>query len=322
MKDKKIFIHIGMPRAGSTFLQQNVFPNISSKNIYSQPQKIKDKIIPKFIRRIWVKGYYTQSELEEFKKEFWEVIQSIEQDKILISQEGLGGYDFQAGRGNLALIMKALYNVIPDAIIIVVLREQTSWLKSLYYLAIKGGHYTSFKKFLVKDNNYWNVKLDELQHKNTLETINQYFDEIYAIRFELIKEDFNAYIKLFETIINEKINPGIDKKPVNKTLSEYQLNSIGQIGSFVGYDRIWKEKYTFIPGHFKTSLRSDGRLADKIKYFLFNLFRYSIYYIGVYAGKIAKKPLISKENKAYLESLFYYENKKFWNNSNLKKIDK
>ena len=129
---KKIFIHIGLPKTATTFFQEIVFPNIPT--VY-------------YIGRPYTQGNYAFNLLQyaddvlynpSFLKEELSLIENSASRKefILISDELFYGYPLY-NFINRSSIAKRLSETIPDAEIILFLRNQEDLILSLYNQYIK-----------------------------------------------------------------------------------------------------------------------------------------------------------------------------------------
>jgi len=144
--NKQIYVHIGFPRTGTTFLQEEVFPYIDTSEVYyishSSNNPIKD---------ILVKLTYTNIYLNPINKEEFEQVESfllsIKQNKIFISLESLTGDVFD-NHFPYIVISEALKQLFPSAKILIIIRRQDDLIKSYYLYSLYEGHFKTFKKFI------------------------------------------------------------------------------------------------------------------------------------------------------------------------------
>jgi hypothetical protein len=110
--NENVVVHIGLPRAGSSFLQHLVFPNMNDVNL---------------VNRDFLFGCLSEEKIN------------------LISNEIISYND----RIKRIHIIKKLY---PDARIIFIRRKIDSWIKSLYssYLEDTGNNFINFSEFKYK----------------------------------------------------------------------------------------------------------------------------------------------------------------------------
>jgi len=128
---KKVFIHVGLHRTGTTFLQQHVFPKLNANFIHVDAKDINKKLPIGTGINLLSSEYFSGAPLD-FKN------------------PNYGATD----RFDIADRLKQLY---PDAKIILVGREYTSWKDSLYNQYVKSQGYITREHFNEQfDDNYTN----------------------------------------------------------------------------------------------------------------------------------------------------------------------
>ena len=137
MNTKKIFIHVGLHKTASTYLQERIFPLFQNLTLVSRPYTQQNEAFNKL--------QYASDPLfssKQFSKELNLIQESDNNRKILISDENFSGlpyYNFI----NRGIIAKRLSSLIPDAEIILFLRGQESLVRSHYNQAIKKGWFSN-----------------------------------------------------------------------------------------------------------------------------------------------------------------------------------
>jgi len=216
-KEREIFIHVGLPKTGTSWLQQNLFPKL---NVH-------------LVRR---------------RKDFINIPNN---GKILISTESLSGsysrsVDF---RNFLAYGMKTVY---PDAKIIVGLREKNSWLKSMYNQGVKRG---VFEESFDKWNNNLDPRI--LDFDSYIKKLNELFDDVFIYWFEDFKKDKKKVIEDMCRFLDvdvpvyddSRINPsyyGIYERFFlfyNKFLSSLRLSIITFFKFLMGTKKYWRKRF-------------------------------------------------------------------------------
>lgn len=170
---EEVYIHIGYPKCGSTFLQNNVFPYMEDVNFIHK--NIKNKYKNEHIH------FVSLCELKEGKN--------------LISSEALAGSWTQEDRYcdgfEMADRLKALY---PNAKIIVILREKEKWLKSFYQqFMVDAGKNVYIKDYDDWFNNHFNQEL--LRFDEHIKYLKKTFDDVLVLDFKDLKKDNDKFIQ-------------------------------------------------------------------------------------------------------------------------------
>ncbi|MFW6134894.1 MAG: sulfotransferase family protein [Elusimicrobiota bacterium] len=190
--ETKLFIHVGLMRTGTTFLQRRVFPKIKNINYNGKPR----------IENVQIKEGMVN----------------------LISREGLS-----AGPGRRRVIeplkpkqrfiaADRLKAIFPDAKIIVGVRDKESWLQSFYRQQLKGGGWMSWEEFM----NYCDGWLDFDKYINYLKKL---FDDVYVYRFEDLKANPESVVKGICDFMGVEM-PDCDLNPRNASYTDYQLKTM------------------------------------------------------------------------------------------------
>ena len=153
----EIYIHVGLHKTATTFLQKEIFPKLEGIKYYN---------------------------LLESKNRQLLLALAKEDGKILISDEDLSGspWIFEAGY-NASLRYKILYtlhDLFPDAKIIVGVREKSSWLKSVYKQARKMNPFITSNTF---EKSFDNRYLDFETYINTIKLL-WGEDNVYVYKYE------------------------------------------------------------------------------------------------------------------------------------------
>ena len=144
------YIHIGLTKTGSTFLQRNVFPYIKGISYYG-------KDLPPIIRK--------------------------NSNKVLISNEDWSGCPHNSSVDNRLFLVEQLKSFFPKACIIVFTRHK-GWKRSLYSTYVKDGGRFGFAKWLNRVFNSSYLDQDEY-----VEQLIKTFKQVCVIRFEDFKQD-------------------------------------------------------------------------------------------------------------------------------------
>ncbi|MBL4594175.1 MAG: sulfotransferase domain-containing protein [Flavobacteriales bacterium] len=203
---KNFFIHIGMPRTGTTFLQKKVFPNIEGFNSYSLPYSHYNEAFHKMI-------YMDDSLYDE--EEFLKEVRQFKGENVILSNENFIGQSLFYYHSNRTRIAQRLHKAMPNATIILYLRNQIDILKSLYLITVSWKESKSLDEFVwtKRDpytiNNYHDGNLnygEKEGYYSTFETHERLDGYIYNNLIELYKDLFpNVEIILYEDFINDPV---------------------------------------------------------------------------------------------------------------------
>jgi len=204
----ELFIHIGYPKTGTTFLQNEIYPNLS-EICYIQRPLIREPIA-RLLR---------QDEFSfDYKKTRLELEAHLRRGKNIISKEGLVGNFFIHKAVTSKLIADRLSILFPDAKIIITIRNQYGMIESLYKQYVHTGGTKSLREFINFNGNKfeysytdWNLTVspEMFNYLGLVEYYEKLFgrENILVIPFELLKKDPMQFVKrLFGWI-------GIDETP-------------------------------------------------------------------------------------------------------------
>ena len=205
MKNKthnNLYFHIGLPRTGTTFLQNSLFNNINNINYILKPNfsDIKNKIIKNKIN--------------------------------LVSDEGLLGNVWDGDRFQA---INRIYKHYPHAKIIIGFRMHDKWVQSMYSLYLKRGGSLKVQEFLDLKNNNGVLNTNQLNFSKLLIQIRNKFSSPPFVYFlEDIENNNQKLLKNLENFLelkfsNKKIN---FKSPKNRGLNGKQKELCRKINSF------------------------------------------------------------------------------------------
>lgn len=195
-----------MPRTGTTFLQRKIFPNIDGFQAYSLPYSHYNEAFHKMI-------YMDDSMYNE--KEFIQEINQLKGDNIILSNENFIGQSLFYHHSNRSRIAQRLHKAMPNATIILYLRNQIDLLKSLYLITVSWKETKTLDEFIWRkrdtytQEDYHNGKLiygEQDAYYSTFETHEHLDGYIYNHLIDLYKNLFpNVEIILYEDFINEPV---------------------------------------------------------------------------------------------------------------------
>ena len=225
------FFHLGMPKALSTFLQQNFFPQLDilylgkhyDSSIDSRGNSIEFENL--FKKIFGAQPYNLESVYIDKLLQKMEILASEKQShKILYSNENLVGTYAESFRNGMQIAYN-LKKTFKEPKIILVIRKQDDFLESLYRQSIRMGHAVSVKKFLNYKNNIFgdyridyklNVDLNTLNWNTLIDFYKESFghENVLVLPHEMIKEDTEAFLKEITNFMDVEY-----KAPLNSSVA-------------------------------------------------------------------------------------------------------
>lgn len=225
---KNVLIHIGYHKTASTWLQNHLFtsthPSFEPLSEIDKPTGFST-LAESFI---YDNDGYLLNSFDDNEKCIKERLDNIINSKstldnrsyFVMSHERLSGNPHSSGF-DASVIANRLYNIFPKAKVLIIIREQTSWLVSNYfqYLSIGGTH--SIKKYL-------NLKYDGKRpcfspnHLKYHLLIDKYYEKfgqqnVLVLPYEMFSENKEAFFKEISDFLNieVKVDAEIMKIRVN-----------------------------------------------------------------------------------------------------------
>ncbi|XKH01365.1 sulfotransferase [Marinobacter nauticus] len=194
MENNSTFIHIGYPKTGSTTIQRKLFSKLPNLDLVGQPASIEDVMIREVIHAI--------TDCESLEYDAGNLVSKIKKlklksEKLLLTEETFSTGSSLTGRVDRMEIAHRLNYLFPDAKIIVVLREQTSIIRSFYLQKRKID-----PSFSVPFDD-WLEQAKQNAHK---ENVFQYFD--YEKLLTLYKKLFgkkNILVLTYEDLLSDDV---------------------------------------------------------------------------------------------------------------------
>jgi len=187
MSDTKVFIHVGMHKTGTTFLQEEVFPNISGIN-YQRKIDLTTKVEPGKIN--------------------------------LFSDENLdgGSYRLFANPKDRYTIAYNLRQMFPTAKIIICIRDKDEWIQSAYKqytLSYFGYTFLEYFRRMNKET------LDFTTYAVYLQNLFGR-DNVLVLNYQDLKNDPHAFVELICDFIGVEV-PMYEVKTTYPSLDDGQV---------------------------------------------------------------------------------------------------
>lgn len=196
-RSRAIYLHIGLVKTGTTFLQIEVFPKLKKVNYVCLDDN------DSYQRQIFKKILDQESLLFEVNRTKDDLLRHFDPNKDnLLSIEMLSGSPNIQYRDRLNILEK-LYALFPDAKIIVGIRSQSEMISSVYNQYVAMGGTKSIKKFIYSWGNDYerpycdSLDLDTFKYSYYLKAIQDRFGKrnMYIYLYEDMQNDINAFIK-------------------------------------------------------------------------------------------------------------------------------
>ena len=226
MIEANVYIHVGLHRTASTFLQVKYFPMVPNSNYISQLDIVEELVaITTTSEFLWQTTDVKNNTVKSLSKK-------INAEKInILSAEALSGFPFLKSI-NRSLIFERLYEIFPNAKLILGIRAQDKLLQSYYSLYIREGGTLKFEELLnnqkrgffgytIYDSLIETLDLDTLKYNLIIKELNGLFGvkNVHVFLLEELQESERAIERLsdflnVEVLINreEKVNA---KFPLN-----------------------------------------------------------------------------------------------------------
>jgi hypothetical protein len=141
-----VYIHVGLPKTGTSFLQERCFPRLKGVHIVGQGFRAPPTGM---VERLWrvAEAYPLFLDMEEQRAEIDRFLRGVTENKTLITSERLFGDLIQGFRDHVQ-VTESLRCLFPSAKIILTIRRQDDFLESLYRQFLWGYYYPTVDGFL------------------------------------------------------------------------------------------------------------------------------------------------------------------------------
>ncbi len=213
--NKEIFLHTGLAKTGTKFLQNNFFPKLQGI-----------KYIPKPL--------YHRS---------MDIIRSTNYKRYLVSQE----YDQQFDEE-----IRKWAEFEPNTKVIIVFRRQDSWFASEYRRFVKNGFRGSFRDFIDIEHDGGYFKIKDGLYMPKIRLVEQLFNHPpFVTLYDDLRKDPVRFLHLLSLFLDTDFSlEQVSLKPRHTSYEEKQLKVMRKFGRFFGvairpYDDQHRLKRTF-----------------------------------------------------------------------------
>ena len=219
---KNITIHVGLHKTATTFLQTSVFPYVEDTTFVTRPYTQLNHAFNQL-------QYADDSLYDEasLKNE----IAKIESDNIIFSDESFSGKPVIFSYVNRTLIAERLASIMPEANIILFIRDQRDIMISHYSSYVKMPYGTAFITDLFRkpdgdfqyndylstakpvnhnsiyyNTNDFHIHLDCFKYTPTVMLYQRLFKNVHVFTYEDLRHDLDGIIKRLSAICGKPIN--------------------------------------------------------------------------------------------------------------------
>jgi hypothetical protein len=222
-----IYLHIGLHKTGTKYLQHYVFPFLDRSKFVYNPERLTQYLMD------YLKADHEDQTfvLNNFMVEKQRVLKENLNKKILISKEIMSG-DLFSGYEHWEDGVNHLFRLFPEAHIIMCLRFQPDWLVSCYRESIHEHHYQSIENFM----NY--NKANDIFKRPLISKNKNGFANLYALNL-----DYHRMLKIVFSLFARK-------KVLNLFFEDFKLNQhdyVAKILNFIGSGNVIIKPLDTIP---------------------------------------------------------------------------
>ena len=233
----KLFLHIGLHKTGTTFLQKEVFTKIQDPEYFEKNNFVYNPsdIIDVLYAQLKGKPGDHSTTFEQIRLKY-------ESRSVLISSEGIGMHPFKL---NHAQNFEIISNFIDDAEIILFLRYQPAWIESVYKQSIHGrGEVVPIEKFLnftdgkfgaSTDSSYRNIDVNKLSYFDIVQNYYQKFGKknVHVLFYENFLRDGASFMGRLYSILELKCKKEISHtRRVNRGYSNTSIKITKVLNKF------------------------------------------------------------------------------------------
>ena len=227
MDNQKVYIHVGLSKCASTFLQKNIFPQLGNyADIAFSPARDKyylfrNDMEPDVYREIVIKNIINPDQRKK-----WLIVSCEDYTEFLFRGFEDVFFDWEAVERNVhihsnKIITENISRAFPYAKIILIIREQLSWAVSRYKMNYRGGKTSaSIDDLMAEAMEGYDVMVDRYQKCFGKENV-------LVLPYELLQKNQNAFLKYLTDFIDHDIelnitSTKINTAPVLKRTVEYE----------------------------------------------------------------------------------------------------
>lgn len=243
------FLHVGLMKTGSTFLQRQVIPKLGIHH-FSDPKRIEPG--PEGALNPLLTMKWNKTAADEAKETILRILKSQEKsiglsgEKTLLSSEALVGNPL-LGHLNQEQVADMIKDTFPNAKILLTLRRQDDFAESLYVQTIHNYRWGSVGDFLSRDEGKfgpykykdWRVNPQisvlDLDWNEVVDLYTERFgaENVLVLPYELLVENRAGFIEQWCKFIGCAVPTDIDWKNENRSYSKVSFFIARLLNRFV-----------------------------------------------------------------------------------------
>lgn len=199
-------IHIGYHKTASSWLQRRVFPNAPSLHYAAGPHEPGSPL-----RNLFFETNSFDYDPDKARK-FLEPRIKDPGDRVpVISHERFSGGPYSGGHDS-KLTAHRLHEIFPDARILLVIREQSDMLLSMYKQYIQAGGGASFSQFITPRTGAGSIasfRLDYLEYHRLIGCYQRLFgaDDVLVLPYEILRRDPADFLSRIGAFLDADLGP-------------------------------------------------------------------------------------------------------------------
>ena len=257
MMNRRVLLHVGFHKTGTTFLQDHVF-NHPGRG-FSSPWSIRGgEAVENFVLT-----HAARFQAQEINREFFSAMEELHLDEKLmpvISHEDLSGYP-QSFRYYGSTVAKRLHETFPNAQILIGVREQKSILRSMWGEYIRSDGDRTIQEYFGDGVERLGFRpICRFDHFEYPLLINQYIelfgrDRVQVLPLELLRNDSLAYEQVVHDFCDTGLNAEIAHPVSNVGFGARTLSIQRVLNRITKIPWLWSGDYDSLPLVSRVKLR-------------------------------------------------------------------
>lgn len=191
-------VHIGYHKTGTTWLQQVGFSTLAGADV--MVDRLTRSLLTELIETDDTPAVGMLRQRSDHVRACGRV--------PIFSLESLSGRVFHGSR-EAHRTLERLHDALPDARILVTVREQASMLVSLYALYVQAGGHVNFERFLASDAEGLDFDPDHIAFDDLVSQYNKTFPDVIVLPYEQLRGHPTSFLQL----VGDRIDLNVEASP-------------------------------------------------------------------------------------------------------------